>query len=220
VKRRFGHLLAILLLPGLAWAGEAKSTSFDGSWTSDWRERSLARRDNRFAVVESTAGRYLRIDSDRSVSALWREVDCLVADMPVVSWRWKLQRAPDHGENERERAGDDYAARLAVFFDGTPFDRRTKVVMYVWALREPVGSVYESPYASNVATMVLRSGARDGERWRLEERDLVADFERAFGESPERVTGFAIMSDTDNTQSRATAFFSDLLLRPGRDAEP
>lgn len=213
-------MLALLLFPALGWSAETWKISFDDGLGSGWRERRLSRRANRFEVVEGAAGRYLRVDSERAASALWRELDRLVHEVPFVSWRWRLERAPQHAENERERDGDDYAARLAVFFDGKPFARTTPVLMYVWAAHEPVGSRYESPYASNVSTIVLRSSAALAAQWFVERRDLVADFELAFGDRPERVTGIAIMSDTDNTDSRATALFDDLRLSPAPDAAP
>jgi hypothetical protein len=39
-----------------------------------------------------------------------------------------------------------------------------------------------------------------------------ADFERYFGRPAERVTGVALMVDTDNTDSQATAWFDDLIV--------
>ncbi len=40
----------------------------------------------------------------------------------------------------------------------------------------------------------------------------MADYEEFFGESPREISGVAIMMDTDNTDSRAEADFSELFL--------
>jgi hypothetical protein len=40
----------------------------------------------------------------------------------------------------------------------------------------------------------------------------VADYRDAFGETPPRIVGVAIMSDADNTGERATAWYRDLVL--------
>ncbi len=46
----------------------------------------------------------------------------------------------------------------------------------------------------------------------MEQRDVSADFERYFSRPADRVTGFALMVDTDNTDSHATAWFDDLIV--------
>ena len=48
--------------------------------------------------------------------------------------------------------------------------------------------------------------------WQAEQRDVLADYENFFGESPREISGVAIMVDTDNTDSRAEADFSELSL--------
>jgi hypothetical protein len=62
-----------------------------------------------------------------------------------------------------------------------------------------------------VKLIVLESGeARVGD-WVAEERNVYDDYRRAFGKDPPRVSGVAIMTDTDNTQARATAYYGDLV---------
>ena len=40
-----------------------------------------------------------------------------------------------------------------------------------------------------------------------------ADFELAFGEAPGALLGIAVMTDSDNTQSTAQAWYGDIALR-------
>jgi len=47
--------------------------------------------------------------------------------------------------------------------------------------------------------------------WVAEERNVYDDYRRAFGKEPPRVSGVAIMTDTDNTKERATAYYGDLV---------
>jgi hypothetical protein len=175
-------------------------------------ERSMARRSNTFRLENENDNRCLRVDSRDSASALWRRVDLEELHDPVVSWRWRVSHSLGHIENERRRGSDDYAARVVVMFDGKPFARNTPFLMYVWAGNEAVGSIYPSPYTEKAATIVLRSGDTDSGKWFMEQRDVSADFERYFGRPPERVTGVALMVDTDNTDSQATAWFDDLIV--------
>lgn len=56
------------------------------------------------------------------------------------------------------------------------------------------------------------SGQEESAVWHEEQRDVMADYEEFFGESPREISGVAIMMDTDNTDSRAEADFSELFL--------
>jgi len=46
--------------------------------------------------------------------------------------------------------------------------------------------------------------------WVNEERNIYEDYKRAFGEEPPLMNGLAIMTDTDNTKERATAYYGDI----------
>lgn len=172
-------------------------------------ERALSERSNTYRLVSEAGDRYLRVDSESSASALWRPVELELTPDSVISWRWRIAGSLDHIEDERRRRSDDYAARVAVMLDGEPFDRSTPFLMYVWAGSEPVGNVYPSPYTDKAATIVLRSGDEMSGQWLTEERNVADDFEGYFGRLPRRVTAVALMVDTDNTDSNATAWFDD-----------
>lgn len=173
-------------------------------------ERAMASRSNTFRVESDDDGRFLRVDSMSSASALWRRVDLEVTPESVISWRWRIAMSLEHTGDERRRENDDYAARVAVMFDGEPFDRSTPFLMYVWASTRDVGDVYPSPYTDKAVTIVVRSGDAQSGEWLWEHRQLSADIERYFGRSAQRITGVALMVDTDNTSSKTTAWFDEL----------
>ncbi len=129
-----------------------------------------------------------------------------------MAWRWRLEATLTGNRSEREKRGDDFAARFFVIFDGQPFSRSARAICYVWAASEPVGSRYRNPYFSNVLTIVLRSGDELAGEWVSEERDFMADYREAFGELPSSVTAVAVMADTDDTGRRATSWFADIRL--------
>jgi hypothetical protein len=47
-------------------------------------------------------------------------------------------------------------------------------------------------------------------QWRRYERDVRADYEKAFGEAPGPLVGVAIMTDSDNTRSNVRAWYGDI----------
>ncbi len=150
--------------------------------------------------------------SRKSASGLWRMLNIHPAESGAISWGWEMEHSLSTNRYERMKKGDDYSARVFVVFEPRFLKWKTRSICYVWATQQPAGSIYGSPFASNVATIVLESGdSRTGE-WITEKRDFVADYKRFFGESPKRVSAVAIMIDTDNTGGEATAYFNDILL--------
>ncbi len=58
--------------------------------------------------------------------------------------------------------------------------------------------------------IVVESGAGRIGSWIEEERDVYKDYLSAFGEEPPAISGIAIMTDTDNTDERAVAYYGDI----------
>ena len=160
-------------------AGPVVEAGFEEGWQDRWTAVKLAKRVNRFTAEIDEAGAVLVIESEGAASALWYRLEMSPEAAAVVSWRWKIDSALTKNPREREKKGDDYAARFFVIFDGEPFSRSARAICYVWAAEEPPESVYPSPYVKSVAMIVLRSGdARAGE-WVAgkEEKDVYAAVE-------------------------------------------
>ncbi len=206
-----GHLSAQRLT--LRLLGE-----FDDGWDALWTERVVARKRSRYDVVQEEGGLVLKATSERSASGLWRTVSFDHVASGTLSWRWKVTRSIPDNVNELEKKGDDYAARLFVVFGDDPFARRARALCYVWAARQPVGSTFRSPYVSSVAMVVLQSGDARAGTWIREQRDVVEDYREAFGEAPATIAAVALMIDTDDTRSRATAWFDDMVLELRKSA--
>ncbi len=230
--RRMSHGLALLVVLGVAARGgavpfavavgrpqprpaAAESSQvfredFRAGWKDRWTERALSRRRTRYEVVQEDGRRVLKATSNRSASALWHKLGIRLGAKGRISWRWKVQTSLSQNEHEREKRGDDYAARLFVVFDADLVSPHTHAICYVWAAHEVVGAVYSSPYTNGVATIVIESGDQRAKQWVAEERDFVVDYRNVFGMAPKIVTGVALMVDTDNTGSSATAWFDGI----------
>lgn len=55
--------------------------------------------------------------------------------------------------------------------------------------------------------IVVESGPAKLKTWVIEERNVYEDYTRAFGGEPSMISGVAIMTDTDNTDESAEAYF-------------
>ncbi len=210
---RFALFAACCVLRTIA--GAQPADLFDGfteGWRSRWREEKFFTKPTRYEVVADGGNSVLHATSRAAHAGLVRAVAVKAPTRAQLFWRWKV-RAPLTGNTrERERAGDDYAARVFVVFETSLNPLRTRAINYVWAAHEPAGAVYPGPYSSTVGMIVVRTGTAEAGEWREESRDVLADYRRYFGEEPTRISAIAVLVDTDNTGREAEAWFARLRL--------
>jgi hypothetical protein len=208
-------LCAFFCAAGWAEIREGEIVLFDEfrpDWRAQWREQRLFAKPTVYQVVQDGEKPVLQAVSRAANSCLLREVSIRLAEAAELSWRWKVRRTLVENIHERERRGDDFAARIVVVFETSVLPLRTRAINYVWAAHVPRDTTFPSPYSSNVAMIVLQSGERHAGQWRTEKRDVVDDYRRFFGRAPERISAVGVLADTDNTDRAAEAWFADLVL--------
>jgi hypothetical protein len=67
--------------------------------------------------------------------------------------------------------------------------------------------VIVNPRTDRIRKLVVESGRGNLNQWLDYERDIRADYEKAFGEAPGALVGIGIMTDSDNTRSSAKAWY-------------
>jgi hypothetical protein len=116
------------------------------------------------------------------------------------------------GDRSRFSPKDAALSELARALTGEPLPYAT--LMYVWCNHRAPGSIIQSPRTDRVRKLVVESGQGGLNQWREYERDIRADYERVFGEKPGALVGIALMSDSDNTHSQASAWYGPVQLLP------
>lgn len=232
-------LLAAGLVAGsLAFAAAAGIAPFSSAkpgaaLPAGWRPLALPRVPApEVALVDEDGATVLRVRSAAAAGTVAHDLAADPAATPRLAWRWKVDRVVEKADLAT-KAGDDFAARVYVFFDmpveTLPLGARMKALLaravwgerlptaalcYAWDNRHPPGTRTWNPYTDRVRTVVLRSGQPGA--WAAESRDLEADFREAFGAQwpgpVPRVTGIAAGNDTDQTGEAVTAWFGDFRL--------
>jgi hypothetical protein len=147
-----------------------------------------------------------------------------------LQWEWKALSAMPEADNS-EGYRDDAPLRILVAFDGNKSKLSLKekmnfemanlisgqempyaTLMYVWSGKSPVDSIITNAHTSRIKMIVVDSGWDELGSWHQHQRDLSADFRRAYGEAPGDVIGIALLTDTDNTKSETRAFYGDIEL--------
>jgi hypothetical protein len=83
-------------------------------------------------------------------------------------------------------------------------------IIYIWERALPKGSIVPNPYTDRVRMIVIESTTEKVGEWVAEERNVYEDYRRAFGEDPPVISGIAVMTDSDDTGTSATAWYGDI----------
>ena len=119
-----------------------------------------------------------------------------------------MAQLPPSGDFRRA-ATDDQAAQVLVAFG----DRR--ILSYIWDSTAPKGTVQNASFIPfvHVFDVVCESGAADANRWIAENRNVAADYQRAYGKPAARVKGLRIQINSQHTGATAESYFGEVAFR-------
>lgn len=182
----------------------------------------------KYDIVDLEGERVLAAKADISASGLLQPLSLSTSEYPIMSWRWKVPQLIPDADNA-SRAGDDAPVRVVVAFDGdkSKFDfedqalaRTVKLfsgrdmpyatIQYIWENKLPPETVLENARTSRSKMLVVESGPAHLNQWLTFKRDVRADYERLFGEVPGKVIFVGVMTDSNATGSRASAYYGDI----------
>ena len=220
-------LLATAAHGGSQWVGRFDAS--DSEIPVPWKIERIDRRipPTEYAIREWDGVAAVEARANKSMALLGRPLEVDLKKTPILCWQWRID-APVAGADMTKKSGDDYAARVYLNFDVPPdqldFGTRTKLALgrtlygdhlpdaalnYIWDNRHPVGALQNNVYTDRARMLVLRSGAAEAGRWVHERRNVLEDFQRAFGDLNGQLKSIALASDTDNTGEAAHAGFAD-----------
>ena len=226
-------LLLVALVSGAALAAQParfSSAAAGAALPTGWMVQPIPKvqRQTRFDLVAADRGSVLRARADNAAASLRYKLDVAPGAGQRLSWRWKTDRVLDKADLTT-KAGDDFPARLYVFFDRPAAQMSlseriayklgrsrygdqipSAALCYVWDNRQPVGTIRSNAYTGFVKMVVATSGKAQQGQWVTLQRDVGADYRRAFGTAPPRITGIAVAVDTDNTRESTTSYFGDI----------
>ena len=201
---------AVLCLPIIAYTAEERVdiARFSQGDLSGWQTKVFSGKTS--YSVKSIDGRTaLHANSAATASGLFHKVNVDLNKTPILYWAWKVDNVLV-GADERTRTGDDYPARVYVVFSGGAAFWRTRAINYVWSSKQPINSNWRNAFTGNAQMIAVQSGTEHVGQWVEEHRDVLADYRSIFGKEPGKVDAVAIMTDTDNTGTTASAWYGDI----------
>ena len=185
-----------------------------------------------YSLVRVNNRNKLKANAQASASMLRQDLHIEPERLNALSFSWQIQELiADADMSQRET--EDSPVRLVLAFDGdrSQFSAKNAMLselshavsgkpmpyatlMYVWCNHRPVNSVIHNPRTDRIRKIVIESGPQRVNQLISYQRNIKADFEKAFGEAPGALIGIAIMTDTDNTRSHAQAWYGPISLLP------
>jgi hypothetical protein len=185
-----------------------------GKFPSGWISRDQQNMTKVYSVQAEGEKKFLHADANTLSIQISYEKKWNMGDYPILRWSWRAVIFPD-ASNEKIKSGNDSVLGLYVIFSGLP---SVKAIKYIWSDTLPVGATFNSPYSSGTKMIVIRSGRELAGTWVVEERNVLSDYERLFGKETKRqvAQGIAILTDSDNTNSRAVGDYAEISIHPSK----
>lgn len=178
--------------------------SFPPGWKAVWARDTLAK--DIYSVAKEGDNAYLKAVADNSDILIAKEFTYDLKVYPFLKWSWRAEVLPEGADERKKDTGDSGAAVYVVF----PGRFRPENIKYVWSSCLPVGATTESPYNSKTKIVVLRNRSTSLGKWVSEEVNVYEDYNRLFEGDPGEVQAIAIMSDSNDTESKAVAHYDDI----------
>lgn len=212
-------------------ASNAAPVQWTAGDVAPWHHKGFpGKRATRYQLMQYEGRDAMSVQASASASMLRQTVRVAPQDIGLLRFSWKVpaliasadlaSRELDdspvrivlafEGDRSRFSMKDAMLSELSHAITGEPMPYAT--LMYVWSNQREEGAVIANPRTDRIRKIVLESGPKSLGRWLSYERDIRADFEKAFGEAPGALLGIGIMTDSDNTQSVTQAWYGPVEL--------
>jgi hypothetical protein len=204
-----------------------------GPLPNGWEPWILSKRKNltNYSLVDDGGTVVVKAVSRDSASGLIRRIRIDPKQYPIIQWRWKAASLIATADNSK-RTKEDSPVRIYIGFEGdvSKLDLHDRLFFkviklasgqelpyatlnYIWENSDPRGTVMSNPNTDRIKMIVVESGPARLNRWVGYERNVVEDYQRAFGTEPPMIVGVFLMTDTDNTGESATGYYGDIVFR-------
>jgi hypothetical protein len=191
-----------------------------------WQHYKLpGKQPSHFSYVRKDGRDAMSATSTSSASMVRQVLRIEPADLSSVRFSWKVPDLIAQADMALREA-DDSPVRIVLAFEGDRGKLSSKnamlselalaltgeempyaTLMYVWCNTRKPGSVIVNPRTDRIRKIVVESGAAKLRQWVDYERNIRADYQKAFGEAPGALVGIGIMTDSDNTRSSTQAWY-------------
>ncbi len=232
-------LLFLAFFGATGWAaGLSTFSSTPGSQPpAPWHVVGLPERFSKpvslFDLVDLDGAHVLRVRADKSWGTLAHPVNEAVKPGSMLRWRWRLDqplvKSDIHAKITEDSPlkvclsfdmpADNIPGRERALFKFAQFFTREKIptatLCYIWGGKESIGYEQASLFTARVRFIVLANESTPLKAWQTKERNIYADFMKAFGDEAVVVPALSailIGADADNTLGSSAGYVGDVQL--------
>jgi hypothetical protein len=184
---------------------------------------SYVRHDGRDAVLA-------KVDSSGSILRHRHRIE--PEQLGLVRFSWNVPNA-GAGANLKLPQLEDVPVRVVLAFEGdrsrlsmknsllselsrllTGEEMPFATLVYSWSRVSQPGEVLVNERTDRIRKIVVDSGDHGYNEWLSYERDIRADYRRAFGEDPGALLSFAVFTEGEKNEGQLQAFYGPLTLVP------
>ena len=207
-------MLGLYLLPiNFSHANEVITIlagEFSKGKLNEWLPKKFVN-ETSYSLIKVGKNTVLRAVSQNSASGLIKKIRVDIKEYPFLNWSWRIENQLTSTFDEKQKNGDDYAARIYIVVSGGIAFWNTIALNYVWSKNSIKGETWPSAFATKNSVMVaLRSSEAPVSKWHWEKRNIRKDFKNLFGREIRFIDAVVLMSDTDNTHNEVTAYYGDI----------
>ena len=183
---------------------------FSKGTLNEWLPKKFVN-ETSYSLIKVGKNTVLKAVSQNSASGLIKKIRVDIKEYPFLNWSWRIENQLTGTFDEKQKHGDDYAARIYIVVSGGIAFWNTIALNYVWSKNSIKGEIWPSAFATKNSMMVaLRSSEAPVSKWHWEKRNIRKDFKKLFGREIRFTDAVVLMSDTDNTHKEVTAYYGDI----------
>ncbi len=157
--------------------------------------------------VSKTQGQFvLHVFNSAHNLCLAKKISITLSEYPVLKWAWKAVTLPDSAREDEKRRNDSAAGIIV----GVKKGFSIHAVKYVWSTSLRVGSEVMDSKNAYDKVIVLQSGKENLGKWVFQKVNVRDDIEQCFGKGFSHIEAVSIMTDSDNTESSAEAYYATI----------
>ena len=154
-------------------------------------------------------GNFIKADAEGKGSGLGKEAQIDLLKTPFINITWKVEKNLQ-GIVENSKKGHDYAARVFVIKKTGSTALSNRAINYVFSSNNNVDQNWPSPYTKKSIDYVLSTTKKHSNVWVTVKANVRKHFKELHDLDVKKLSGLAIMTDTDNSKLRAISYYQNI----------
>ena len=165
--------------------------------------------ETKWSLGSNENGKFIRAEAEGVGSGLGKEILIDLNKTPFINITWKVEKdLPGIVENSKK--GHDYAARVFVVKKTGTTALSNRAVNYVFSSNNPINESWPSPYTKKSIDFVLSTTKNHLNEWVTVKANVKDHFKKLHNLDVDELNGIAIMTDTDNSKSKAISYYQNI----------